>query len=254
MGNPSSVDFRRSWLIFLFLPLFVLSACAGSSGEGRVTQDEGSPQKLKTEASSSDKKITKTPNWLSGVKQMRIPFDSERRRQMAAYSERHYGKAIWRLTSPKLIVQHFAVAPDVESIFNTFASNNPDPSFGELPNVCTHFAVDGKGNPIQFVGLINRCRHVVGLNHRSIGIEHVGYSDADILDNPEVMKGSLALTQRLRCIYGLRVADVIGHNESLDSPYYEEMVEEFKGQTHSDFTKASMDVYRNELRNLGPCD
>lgn len=184
---------------------------------------------------------------------MRIPFGADRRRQMAAYSERHYGEPSWRLDRPRLIVQHFAVAPDVESIFNTFARNEPDPSFGELPNVCTHFAVDGAGKPVQFVNLKSRCRHVVGLNHRAIGIEHVGYSDADVLDSPEVMEGSLSLTQRLRCAFGLSIEDVIGHNESLESPYYEEKVEEFKGQTHSDFSKASMDVYRNELRKLGPC-
>jgi len=172
---------------------------------------------------------------------------------MGSYSQRHYGDNEWRLSNPKLIVQHFAVAPDVESIFNTFAANNPDPSFGELPNVCAHFGVDETGESFQFVGLNIRCRHVIGLNHLSIGIEHVGYSDDDILGNPGMLSGSLDLTQRLRCAFGIEVEGVIGHNESLTSPYYEERVEEFRGQTHSDFSKESMDRYRTKLRELGPC-
>lgn len=185
---------------------------------------------------------------------MPIPFDQARRQQMASYSKRHYGQREWRLTRPSLIVQHFAVAPTIESIFQTFSSNTPDPSFGELPNVCTHFAVDDRGQAVQFVSLRTRCRHVVGLNHVSIGIEHVGYSDSDVLENPAVLEGSLALTQRLRCEYGIGIKGVIGHNESLSSPYFKERVEEFKGQTHSDFSKASMDVYRRKLGEMGSCD
>jgi hypothetical protein len=46
---------------------------------------------------------------------------------------------------------------------------------------------------------------------------------------------------------------VIGHNESLDSPYYRELDPRFKGQTHGDFNTASMNVYRGELRKLGGC-
>lgn len=192
-------------------------------------------------------------SWLPGVVQRAIPFDDARRAQMAAYSERHYGDGEWRLVRPKLIVQHFAVAPDIDSIFNTFASNNPDPSYGELPNVCTHFAVDEDGRAVQFVSLNTRCRHVIGLNHLSIGIEHVGYSDADVLNNSGMLRGSLRLTQQLRCEFGIPIEGVIGHNESLSSPYFEEQVPEFQGQTHSDFTKESMDIYRGELKGLGPC-
>lgn len=246
---------RGQVLIALSLfPLLALSACSGSSTQGDAVPEGEARQERVEQVPTADEEVEETPDWLPGVKQMRIPFDEERRRQMAAYSGRHYGDANWRLGSPKLIVQHFAVTSTVDSIYNTFANNSPDPSFGELPNVCTHFAVDDKGKPVQFVSLKTRCRHVVGLNHRSIGIEHVGYADSDVLDNPEVMEGSLELTQRLRCTYGLPVRNVIGHNESLDSPYYEEKVDEFKGQTHSDFTKASMDIYRDELRKLGPCD
>jgi hypothetical protein len=45
---------------------------------------------------------------------------------------------------------------------------------------------------------------------------------------------------------------VIGHNESLSSPYHRELVPAFAHQTHSDWNRADMDVYRTRLARL-PC-
>ena len=46
---------------------------------------------------------------------------------------------------------------------------------------------------------------------------------------------------------------MIGHNESLSSPYYKELDPRFKGKTHGDFNRASMETYRDELEKLGAC-
>jgi N-acetylmuramoyl-L-alanine amidase len=46
---------------------------------------------------------------------------------------------------------------------------------------------------------------------------------------------------------------VIGHNESLSSPYHLELVPSLKHQTHGDWKHADMQVYRHKLRALGPC-
>jgi len=46
---------------------------------------------------------------------------------------------------------------------------------------------------------------------------------------------------------------VIGHNESLSSPFYKELDPRFKGKTHGDFNRVSMERYRGELRRLGGC-
>jgi N-acetylmuramoyl-L-alanine amidase len=72
-----------------------------------------------------------------------------------------------------------------------------------------------------------------------------------VLGNPRVLRASLALTNWLRCRYGIKVRDVIGHSESLSSPYHEERVASLRSQTHGDMTKASMDVYRKKLSGLG---
>ena len=185
--------------------------------------------------------------------QKRIPFGKKRRHEMADYSKRHYGQREWRLTDPKVIVQHYSVTPTIAALYNTFRTDQPDPEFNELPNVCAHFGVARSGKIFQFVSLDNRCRHTVGLNQTSIGIEHVGYSDGEVLSNPKQMRGSLRLTRWLRCRFDIKVKNVIGHNESLSSPYHREKVKEMKRVTHGDFNRSSMRRYRSRLSDAGSC-
>ena len=182
-----------------------------------------------------------------------IPFPQKRRNEMAAYSRRHYGDSTYLLSSPKVIVEHYAVAGSLSSIFNTFAPDTPDPELHELPNVCAHFAVGPTGRIWQFVPLNIRCRHTVGLNYTAIGIEHVGFSDADILNRPAQLKASLRLTRYLQCRFGIAPRNVIGHNESLTSPFHKELVPALQSQTHGDWRHADMQIYRRKLAALGGC-
>src|SRR4051795_4354315 len=46
-----------------------------------------------------------------------IPFGPKRKRQMAAYSEHHYGKRTWRLAHPHVIVEHWAEAGTAASVY-----------------------------------------------------------------------------------------------------------------------------------------
>jgi len=172
---------------------------------------------------------------------------------MAAYSLRHYGVARWRLRHPKVIVEHVAVAGTAAAVHNTFAPDRPDPELHELPNVCSHFVVNGAGKIYQLVNLRTRCRHTVGLNWTAIGIEHTGFADGDVLGDRHQMRASLRLTQYLRCRFGIPVHDVIGHAESLSSPYHHELVPSLRHQTHGDWRHSSMRVYRRRLRRLGRC-
>ena len=106
----------------------------------------------------------------------------------------------------------------------------------------------------MLVNLRTRCRHTVGLNWTAIGIEHAGYADADVLDNPVQRRASLWLTRYLRCRFGIGVADVIGHDESLSSPYHHELVPSLRNQTHGDWKRRSMRAYRQRLSRMGPCE
>jgi hypothetical protein len=182
-----------------------------------------------------------------------IPFTPQRKRQMAAYSKRHYGERAWRLTHPQVVVEHWAESDSASSVYNTFAPDTPDPELHELPNVCAHFVVSSSGTIYQLVPLTIRCRHTVGLNWTAIGIEHTGFSDAEVLDDSSQMHASLELTRYLRCRFQIKLRNVIGHNESLSSPFHRERVASLRSQTHGDWRHSSMQVYRRRLNHLGGC-
>ena len=179
-----------------------------------------------------------------------IPFGAARRAETAAYAKRHYGTATWRLDGPRVIVEHFTASDSLGSTYSYFASDTPDPELGELPGVCAHFVIDRDGTIYQLVRLDTVCRHTVGLNWAALGIEHVGRSDRQILDNAVQLSASLSLTLWLMNRYGIQLRNVIGHNESLTSPYHHERYRGWRCQTHGDWRKADMDVYRAALGRL----
>ena len=182
-----------------------------------------------------------------------IPFGPTRKAQMRAYAERHYGIDTYKLIDPHVIVMHYTESPDFQSTYNTFAPDAPDSELHELPNTCTHYVIDRDGTIHQLVSIHIMCRHTVGLNWTAIGIEHVGYSDQQVLGDRRQMVASLALVHWLRCRFHIEIRNVIGHNESLSSPYHREKVAALRTQTHSDFKHADMQVYRRRLRALGGC-
>ncbi len=176
-----------------------------------------------------------------------IPFGAKRRAEMAAYARRHYGIGRWRLEHPHVIVEHYTASDSFSSTYSTFARDTPDAELGELPGTCAHFVIDRDGTIYQLVRLDTMCRHTVGLNWTSFGIEHVGTSDRAILDNRAQLSASLSLALWLMSTFGIQLSNVIGHNESLTSPYHRENYRPWRCQTHGDWTHADMQVYRAAL-------
>lgn len=181
------------------------------------------------------------------IVQRPIPFGAERKREMRAYSIRHYGISSYRLRDPKVIVEHYTVSTTLRSAYNTFAANSRDPELHELPGVCAHFIVDRDGTIVQLVPLSIMCRHTVGLNHRSIGIEQVGLSAHEILGRKRQRRSIVRLSAWLRCRYSIKHSDVIGHAMSLSSPYHYERVRRLRNQTHGDWTAAELSPIRREI-------
>ena len=173
-------------------------------------------------------------------------YGPQRRNEMGAYSRRHYGKWSWRLIHPQVIVEHYTGGTSATSVFNYYAANSVH--LGELPGVCAHFIIDTDGTIYQEAPLGFRCRHVVGINYTAIGIEHVGTSDAQILNNPAMMRSSLRLTLWLVARYKMQIRNVIGHAESLMSPFHHELYPSWRCQTHADWKNADMRTYRALLR------
>src|SRR5262249_47652171 len=141
------------------------------------------------------------------------------------------------------------------SAWNTFAHDVPDVEFHSLPADCAHFIVDTDGTIHQLVPLTVMCRHTVGLNWTSIGIEMVGTSDAQILANHRERRAAVQLTAWLLWRMHIRLRNVIGHNESLDSPFHRERVASWRCQTHQDWRHADMQTLRasvaSDLRTYG---
>ncbi len=185
------------------------------------------------------------------VVQSPIPFGQRRKREMRRYAERHYGIHTYALRDPKVIVEHFTGSDSYQAAHDTFAADRPDVELHELPGVCAHFVIDRRGVIHQLVPLRIMCRHTVGLNWTAIGIEHVGTSDSDVVSNTRQLSASLRLTRWLQDRYGIRTRDVIGHSESLRSPYHHERVRALQHQTHADFRHATMRAYRRRLSHPG---
>lgn len=179
-----------------------------------------------------------------------IPYGPRRRAEMAQYAEKHYGIHSWVLR-PRVIVEHFTANESLGATWNTFAADTPDPELGELPGTCAHFVVDRDGTIYQLVPLNVMCRHTVGLNYVAIGIEHVGTSDAEVLHDAAQLRSSLLLTRWLMARFHISLANVIGHSESLSSPYHKELYTPWARQTHGDWTHGDMTLYRAELAAMG---
>jgi N-acetylmuramoyl-L-alanine amidase len=178
-----------------------------------------------------------------------IPFGSVRLAETAAYSRRHYGIDS-SVLHPRAIVEHVTATSTFSSAYDTFAADVPDGELHQLPGTCAHFIVDRDGTIYQLVRLNVICRHTVGLNWAAIGIEHVGESDAQVMGDAAQMRSSLALTVWLMARYRIPLAAVIGHNESLSSPLHKELFAPWRCQTHGDWSRADMTVYRSRLLAL----
>lgn len=156
------------------------------------------------------------------------PYPRGRKRQTAAYSWRHYGVARWRLRKPRVIVLHFTGGNRYISAWNHFASNAP--ARGELPGVCTHYIAGRDGVLHEVVPPTIRCRHTIGLNHVSIGIEMVQrlgrgshWAARRVLRRRRQIRPVLRLVlwRQRRC--GIRARDVIGHAMANDSRYFRDL-------------------------------
>jgi hypothetical protein len=220
-------------LLLLASTALLLGAAAGEASEG---------ERPPAHASSAPR---------PPIVQSRIPFGAKRKAEMRRYARRHYGIDTYALRNPKVIVEHFTGTDSYSATYQTFAVDRRDVELHELPGVCAHFVIDRRGVIHQLVSLRIMCRHTVGLNWTAVGIEHVGTSDGEVMGNHRQLSASLRLTRWLQSRYGIRTRNVIGHNESLSSPYHHELVPALQHQTHGDFTHATMQGYRRRLVRAG---
>lgn len=176
-----------------------------------------------------------------------IPYGKARKRQMANYSHRHYGKRTWRLRDPRVIVLHYTATSTYGPVHNTFAANSP--ALGERPGVCAQFVVEKDGTIHQLTRLNVRCRHTVGLNHTAIGIEMVQQSkpsthgsDRAILNRKRQIRAATRLTAWLKQRYRIGMKDVIGHAMANGSRHFKDR--EGWRNDHVDWLESDVRKYR----------
>jgi len=226
---------------------FVVELPAGSLSRASAVRHARAVLALAQPARASKAAAT-TAAALPAIVQRRIPFSALRLREMAAYSLRHYGLNTFRIVGPHAIVEHWTDGTSFASAFSTFSQDVRDPELHELPGTCAHFVIDRAGTIYQLVDLHIMCRQAFGVNWTSIGIEHVGLSDAQVMGDARQLASSLALTALLRCRYGIKVRDVMGHAETFGSSWLRERKRaQLKNGTHSDMGPAAMRRYRELL-------
>lgn len=179
-----------------------------------------------------------------------IPYGAKRQAQMAEYSRIHYGKASARLSDVRQIVLHYTAGSTVSSAWNLFAANSKahQPTGGySYPGTCTHFIVGKDGAVTQLVSLSLMCRHVVGLNDQSIGIEFVEESSASrVLARKAQIKSGRELVRWLQKRYGIANSDVIGHSMVNASRYFTDNQADWRN-THTDWSSAQIAQFRAGL-------
>src|SRR3954470_24963006 len=134
-------------MVGAFLTVAVAVAVGAVAGAGASSSPPASPAAA-----------TKPP-----IHKELIPYPKKRKREMAAYSQRHYGQHKWSLVNPKVIVIHYAEAGSIRAIFHSFWTHKTEVVVRELPNVCSPCAVAAWGDVYKFGPPTIRCRHTVGL-------------------------------------------------------------------------------------------
>jgi hypothetical protein len=181
-----------------------------------------------------------------------VSFGHKRERQMAGYSNRHYGKREFKLRHPKVIVLHFTATDSYDSVWSTFDSNAPN--VGELPGVCSHYVIEQDGTIDELVPPRIRCRHTIGLNHVAIGIEMVQstgrgahWADQQILERKRQSRAAVRLVRWLQGRYSIPTGEVIGHSMANDDPHFKDL--EGWHNDHTDWLKRDVREFRKRLKH-----
>jgi len=184
-----------------------------------------------------------------------IRFDEERVKLTLQYRRVHQDAAA-RDTSitPRVIVLHYTGGQSFQSTWQYFNRLKAEASRKSLlragaVNVSAHFVIDQDGTIYRLVPETTMARHVIGLNHVSIGIENVGNDKTLPLTEAQVT-ANVALIRYLAGRYA--ITHLIGHQEAdqmRGHAYYLENDPSYRN-THDDPGKRFMARVRAQLGDL----
>lgn len=134
----------------------------------------------------------------------------EWKRDISAYSLRHYGIDTWKL-EPTAIVLHYTAGSGFP--LNLIESREFK---DESPGVASHFVVDeeeGTAVVYQLLPLDVMSRATFGANFCAISVEMVALDEADLLRKRALLDRAIVLVRELTARYGIPVSRVYGHAE-----------------------------------------
>ena len=135
---------------------------------------------------------------------------------ICSYLDQRYGlKQTQPTIDPKIVVIHHTVIPSLEETFEAFYSaklpnSRPKIADASALNVSAQFLVDRDGSTYRLMPENYMARHVIGLNHCSIGIENVG-GTKDLPLTREQLQANVQLVRYLKEKYDIQY--LIGHQE-----------------------------------------
>jgi N-acetylmuramoyl-L-alanine amidase len=156
-----------------------------------------------------------------------IIFDAQRKYLTATYREKHTADCDYKANGveaclkidPKIIVVHMTDLKTFEDSFNHM--NEPvlgeereklvSRSFDRL-NVSSHYLIDRDGTIYRLMPETYMARHAIGVNHDSIGIEHVGMNAEG--PSPEQVEASTKLVSYLMKKYGIGSDKIYSHQST----------------------------------------
>lgn len=150
--------------------------------------------------------------------EMPIVFDDLRIQLTREYQFKHYGIQSESIQiEPRMIVLHWTETRNLIDAFASFNSPllNSRPELPDKLNVSAQYLVDRDGTIYQLMPADWMARHVIGLNHSSIGIENVGGvgSIADLTEDQA--RSNAFLVCHLKDKYPT-ITYLIGHMEYLE--------------------------------------
>lgn len=171
-----------------------------------------------------------------------ITWNTEREQLSLEYMEKRHGiEASKAEIDPKIIVIHWTVVPTMEKSFEVFnrvelPNSRTGIKTASRLNVSAHFLVDRDGTIYRLLPETTFARHVIGLNHCSIGIENV--ADGERLPLTEAQfRANKKLVDYLSKKYN--IAYLIGHDQ----------YEQFRGHP---LWKETDPNYLTEKTDVGP--
>ena len=156
-----------------------------------------------------------------------IQFGPERKELMKEYAKAHYGMDHIDLV-PRMVVVHWTGGHSLKAAWKNFnrtklAGRPFLQKYGKV-NVAAHFLVDRDGTVYRLMSDDIMGRHVIGLNHCSLGIENIGNNDL----TKKQLKANARLVEYLAGKHDT-LEYLIGHYEYLGFEGSPLFIEKFPG-------------------------